>query len=250
MADVRVFKEGGYRYIAAVFQYSGGVAAEAGYEIERVRFARPLALEEGFAAARAHLEALGRPLAALCACELRSPEPFTEQGFYEFNTAYTDILGNWGIYRDRLNPVARTNVCPSFEPPRAPALYAFSYTVPARAAGTATFVVSGAGEAPEGKDNYRDHVIRPGDTSIDGMREKMRFVVAEMERRMSALGATWRDAHATQAYTVRDIGALVSGELVVRGAAAAGLNWHFCLPPVAGLEYEMDVRAVAREIVL
>ena len=30
---------GNYRFIPAVFQYSGGVAANPGFEIERVRFA-------------------------------------------------------------------------------------------------------------------------------------------------------------------------------------------------------------------
>ena len=37
-----VFAAGGYRFIPAVFQYSGGVAAEAGFRIERVRFRHPL----------------------------------------------------------------------------------------------------------------------------------------------------------------------------------------------------------------
>jgi len=32
------FSAGNYRFIPAVFQYSGGVAANPGYEIERVRF--------------------------------------------------------------------------------------------------------------------------------------------------------------------------------------------------------------------
>src|SRR5207247_10709937 len=83
MADVRVFAEGGYRYIKAVFQYSGGVAAQPGFEIERAVLPRPLPLPEGFAAIQAHLERLGRPLTAFCACELRSPAPFSEQGFKE-----------------------------------------------------------------------------------------------------------------------------------------------------------------------
>jgi len=42
MSDVLVFRQGGDRYIKAVFQYSGGVAAEPGFEIERVRLRRPL----------------------------------------------------------------------------------------------------------------------------------------------------------------------------------------------------------------
>ena len=41
-----IFEPGGYRYIKAVFQYSGGVAAQPGYEIERVRFMKPLPLRD------------------------------------------------------------------------------------------------------------------------------------------------------------------------------------------------------------
>jgi hypothetical protein len=92
--------------------------------------------------------------------------------------------------------------------------------------------------------------VRPGDTSLDGMREKMRYVVGEMERRLSALGFGWADAVSTQAYTVHDIGALVADEIVRRGAAGGGLTWHLCRPPVVGLDYEMDVRGAARETVL
>ena len=40
--SVPVFAAGNYRYIKAFFQYSAGVAAEPGYEIERARFAAPL----------------------------------------------------------------------------------------------------------------------------------------------------------------------------------------------------------------
>ena len=42
MAETAVFEAGGYRYVRGPFQYSGGVAAEPGFAIERVRFARPL----------------------------------------------------------------------------------------------------------------------------------------------------------------------------------------------------------------
>src|SRR5436309_15267266 len=44
-----VFAPGGYRYIPAVFQYSGGVAAETGFEIVRVHLHRALPLKQGFA---------------------------------------------------------------------------------------------------------------------------------------------------------------------------------------------------------
>jgi hypothetical protein len=249
MAGIGVFGAGGYRYIKAVFQYSGGVAAEAGFEIERARLARPLPVAEGFAAVEAHLKAIGRPPTAFCACELRSPAPFTEQGFVEFNRHYVQTLERWGIYRDGDNPVARTNVCPEYDKPASPSLYAFSYTVPSQRR-RGSFIVAGGGEAAEGTGEYQSRIVRLGDTSLEGLREKMRFVVAEMERRLAALGFSWADALSTQVYTVHDIGPLVAGELVKRGVAPHGLLWHYCRPPVVNLDYEMDVRGAAREIVL
>ena len=249
MSDVPVFKEGGYRYLKAVFQYSGGVAAEAGFEIERVRLRRPLPLAEGFALVEKHLAARGRPTTAFCACELRSPAPFTEQGFVDFNRHYVQTLERWGLYRDGDNPVARTNVCPEYDKPPVPSLYAFSYTVPAAGA-PGSFIVAGGGEAKEGGPDYRSRIVRLGDTSPEGLREKVRFVVAEMERRLAALGFGWKDAVSTQAYTVHDIGALVGPELARRGAIAGGLEWHFTRPPVVNLEFEMDVRGAARELVV
>jgi hypothetical protein len=49
---------------------------------------------------------------------------------------------------------------------------------------------------------------------------------------------------------VHDIGALIGPEIAARGAAAGGLTWHLARPPVQGLEFEMDVRGAAREILL
>jgi hypothetical protein len=42
----------------------------------------------------------------------------------------------------------------------------------------------------------------------------------------------------------------LADEIVRRGATRGGLTWHFCRPPVVELDYEMDVRGVARELVL
>ena len=46
-----------------------------------------------------------------------------------------------------------------------------------------------------------------------------------------------------------DIGTLVEAEIVRRGATRGGLEWHFARPPIVDLDYEMDVRGAAREIV-
>src|ERR671937_2910775 len=105
MPEVIVFKPGDYRYIKAGFQFSSGFAAASGFAIERARLARALPLAAGFSAVEAHLAALGRPSTAFAACELRSPEPFTEQGFYEFNRVYVQTLERWGIYTPGDRPV-------------------------------------------------------------------------------------------------------------------------------------------------
>jgi hypothetical protein len=250
MSDVVIFREGGYRYIKAVFQYSSGVAAEPGFEIERARLARPLPLAAGFAVVEAHLAALGRPSTAFAACELRSAAPFSEQGFHDFNRDYVQTLARWGIYKDEVNPVARTNVCPQYDPPAEPVLHAFSYTVCAPKAKRGSFIIAGCGEARDGTGSFAERTVRHGESTPEAMREKMRFVVAQMEQRLAALGFSWKDASSTQAYTARDIGALAGPEIAARGAAAGGLTWHFARPPVIGLEFEMDVRGAARELVV
>src|SRR2546423_6490239 len=240
---------GGYRYIPAVFQYSSGVAAEPDFEIVRVRFRNPVPLGDGFARVEQMIRDAGRPLTAFCACELRSPAPFTEEGFRAFNEIYAGTLRRWRVMSGDANPVARSNVCPEIDPPPEPSFHAFCFTVAAQGA-VPTFVVAGSGEAVEGKGNYRDHTVRRGETSPDAIREKAIYVLGQMERRLTLLGFTWADATATQVYTVHDLHPFLAGEIVRRGAARAGLTWHYARPPVRGLEYEMDCRAIADERVI
>ena len=86
------FASGNYRFIPGVFQYSGGAAANDGYEIQRVRFRTPVRLAEGFERIERIITEAGRPLTSFCACELRSPAPFTEQGFRAFNEIYVSYF--------------------------------------------------------------------------------------------------------------------------------------------------------------
>ena len=239
----------GYRFMPGVSQYSCGVGALPGFAIERVRFSKVVPLKRGFERIAETIKAAGRPLTSFGACELRSPAPFTEEGFKAFNEIYIKTLVEWGIMRDRVNPVARSNVCPKLDPPAEPGFHAFSFTVPAKDAAP-SFVVAGSGESVEGKANYRDHTVRLGDTSPDGMREKAKYVLGEMERRMSAFSANWSQTTAVQVYTVHDIFPFLESELGRRGALASGLTWHFNRPPVVDLEFEMDCRRVHVERVI
>ena len=243
------FQAGNYRFIPAVFQYSAGAAALPGYEIERVRFDKWLPLAEGFAAAAKYIGDAGRPLTSFCACELRSPAAFTDEGFRNFNQHYVKTLAEWGIYDGTTNPVARSNVCPEIDPPSEPSFYAFSFTRPSSAS-PRSFVIAGSGEAQEGAASYAERTVRYRDLSADGIAEKVRYVVGVMEKRMGEFGYGWNDATATQTYTVHDFHPVFADVVVRRGAARGGLTWHFARPPVIDLEYEMDCRRVLRETVI
>jgi hypothetical protein len=242
------FPDAGYAFLQGGFPYSQGVRALEGYAIERARFVRPVSLMQGFAAIEAHLARLGRPLTALCAAELRSPKPFSMSGFTEFNRGYVAVLERWGLYRESRNPVARSNVAPLIDPPAEPCFFAFCYTVPSPGA-RGDFVVAGSGEWPEGG-RFPDDIVARGDVSPAGMALKARCVLDAMQRRMAGLGVSWRNATATQVYTVHDIHAVLGKEILPRAGNGGGLTWHYCRPPIEELEYEMDVRGVGLERVL
>ncbi len=243
------FPAGNYRFIPAVFQYSSGAAADPGFEIERVRLDRLLPLAEGFAQVAKYIGAAGRPLTSFCACELRSPAAFTEDGFRTFNEHYVKTLAQWGLFDGSVNPVARSNVCPGIDPPAEPSFYAFSFTRPSQNT-SPSFVIAGGAEARGGSGSYPERIVRYRDLSPDGLKEKVRFTVGAMENRLQAFGFGWKDTTAAQAYTVHDFHPVTADELVRRGAMRSGLTCHFARPPVIDLEYEMDCRRVIRETVI
>ena len=255
MTALDTFEPGGYRFLRGGFPYSQGVIATPGFAIVRARFARPPPVARGFDAIEAHLTSVGRPLQALCAAELRSPRPFTMDGFKDFNRGYVDVLSRWGVVREGLNPVARSNVCPVFDAPAAPSFYAFSYTVPTAAtpsnapraaAAGADFVVAGSGEWPEGQP-FPEGIVARGDITPVGLAAKAAYVLRTMRARTAALRGDWAELTAAQVYTAHDIHPLLASHFAADGLTAVGLTWHVCAPPILELEFEMDVRRVATE---
>lgn len=249
MSDVLAFAEGGYSFIPGGPQYSAGVCAAPGLSIERVRFAAPVILSEAFETIARVIESAGRPLSALCGCELRSPAPFTESSFVDFSRVYLGNLERFGLLTSGVVPVARSNVCPKFDPPAEPSIHAFSYTVPSNSSAQ-SFVIAGSCEAPEGKPNYKDHIVRFGDTSPEAMIDKAQWVLGEMERRLRAFSADWTLTTAAQIYTVHDAAPIIAGLMGPRGVLRNGVTWHLNRPPVFGLEFEMDCRCVHLERVI
>ena len=247
MNVLHTFEPGGYRFLQGGFPYSQGVIAMPGFAIVRVCLARPVGVAAGFDAIAAHLGAVERPLHALCAAELRSPRPFTMDGFKDFNRGYVDALSRWGIVRDGLNPVARSNVCPVFAPPAEPSFFAFSYTVPtATIAPGADFVVAGSGEWSEDQP-FPEGIVARGDVSAAGLAAKARYVLSTMRARAVALGGDWAALSAAQVYTAHDIHPLLASHFAAEALTGIGLTWHVCAPPILELEFEMDVRRVGRE---
>ena len=62
-------------------------------------FCNLLALSAGFDRVKDHLASVQRPLHSLCGMELRSPKPFSFQGFSDFNSGYVRVLAGLGTHR-------------------------------------------------------------------------------------------------------------------------------------------------------
>ena len=89
--------EGNYRFLPGIAPYSCGAVSAPGFEIVHAVLQRPLPYRAGFDRIAGHLAAAGRPKAALCGVELRSPAPFSFPGFAAFNGEYAAILEGWGL---------------------------------------------------------------------------------------------------------------------------------------------------------
>lgn len=243
-----VHPQGNYRFLPGIAPYSCGVVAAEGFEIVRVVLPRMSPLARGFEQILHVLETHRRPRAALCAIELRSPCPFTFQGFSDFNAGYADVLRRWGVFVEGTNPVARTNVAPVIGPPREPSLHAFSFTRPSAASAPPTFVVAGGGELPEGI-LQRDAIIALGDATPAGLASKAAFVMDLMENRLHGLGVSWDQVSDTNVYTIHSIAPLLPNVLLGRMGSAArhGIHWHYTRPPIDDIEFEMDLRGVRQE---
>ena len=241
---------GGYRFLPGIPAFSSGTVATPGHEIVHVTLAAPVPWRQGFNRIDEHLKAQGRPRTALCGIELRSPAQFTFDGFARFNDGYRGMLAEWKILIGEDNPIPRTNVAPVSGGPSEPSLYAFDYTVPGTTPAP-TFIVAGAGEM---RDRARGAagIVRLGETTPDAMAEKARFVMGVMTERLGALGGDWSRVTAIDVYTAESLHAYLIEDILRPAGAAAihGIRWFPSRPPIEGLEFEMDLRGVARELVI
>lgn len=249
MTDVLHFEPGNYDFVQSPGgPFSAGVAAMKGYALRRVRFARPIPMDHGFAFINAHLDRERRPLTALAACELRSPAPMTITEFQTFNSQYLQTLHAWGCRLGDINTLARSNIAPITEVPAESAFFAFTYTVPEQGAG-GDFLISGK---PENRDGMTgpDRIFGGRDVSLRGLEAKARFVMDALRERVTALNCDWSGITAAQIYSVHDIRPLLENLFAEAGLSQIGVAVYPAWPPVQGLEFEADVRRVRMEIVV
>ena len=230
------FPAGNYRFLAAPGRpFSSGVVADDGYALVRATFDTPLPLGQGLEAARRHVEAAGRPVTAIGAFELRSPRPFTQEGFDSFNVGYVERLAGYGLTAVPDQPTARTNVAPTIPGIGEPSVYSFTYTVPGDDL-RPQFRLSGSAETR-----------RTGD-DVD----RLRSIIETLAARMAELGVAWELSTVIHLYGATPPPSGFEAEFVSAFGRAAlhGVTWFPSLPPVEGLHFELDARRVATEIVL
>jgi hypothetical protein len=210
------------------------VVADDGYDVVHARFANPIALEAGLAAAAREVANAGRTVRAIAGFELRIPAPLTQAGFDSFNREYVAQLTELGLEVDGLMPAARTNVVATVGGVSEPSVYAVSYTIPTVRTARA-FVLSGV---PEEKQ---------GDAA-----SMLESIMRQLSARLEEVGASWSDATAIQLYGVEDFQALAVDRVLKRAGRAAvhGIHWFPSLPPIAGLKFEIDARSAGVETVL
>ena len=223
--------------------FSAGVIARPGHALVRVRPRAPLGIARGFAFVASHLAARGLPHTALAGLEIRSPAAMTPADFATFNRGYAALLRDHGFLADETFPIARSNMAPLFDPPAEAVLHAFTYTAPGAGGGGADFLISGK---PELRENPPG-IVAPGDASPSGMAAKARFVIDALRATTTELGGDWRRLTGAQAYTIHPLEGAMD-VLRESGLAALGVTLVPGYPPVTGLDFEIDVRAITTEL--
>jgi hypothetical protein len=241
---------GHYRFLPGGTAFSCGVTADADYQIVRATPQRWVPWCDGIMAIRRFLDRQGLDQHALCAVELRCPEPFSFAGFDEFNRQYHDVLEGLGLLVEDDNPIARTNVSPVVNPPSEVVLHAFSWVRPSQTE-ELTYVVSGAAELPQ-QSLDSSGIVRLGETAADAMYQKAECVLKIIQQRLKRLGSGNTPPSAISAYTRHPLQKVLSDLIAPLHpeTTQVGTHWYWACPPIVDLEFEMDARCVYHESIL
>ena len=237
---------GHYRFVPAGQVFCSGVLPDEGFEVIHAIVRPQLPLADGYAFIEGYLHKLGLPIQALCGMELRVPAAMTFEAFRAFNAPYVAQLDKWELLNGNYSAVCRTNVAPALNPPHEAALHAFSY-VAAASGNSSTFLVSGTADI-----DARGKIVAAGDTSVSGMRDKLKYVIDVITTRLAEMELEWSDVTQVDLYAVADISDLWASTILpaLGSSTQAGVRLHHARPPIVGSEVELEARALGQELTL
>jgi len=226
---------GNYRFVGLEGRpFSAGAVADAGFDIAHVTFVRPIPLEEGVAAAVRHLSSKGRPVESIAGMELRIPTALSRADFEAFNQRYVAALDEVGLAVNGTIPAARTNVAPTIGTVTEPSVFGFSYTIPISRKPSA-FILSGVPEEVQGNAG-----------------EMLSNIAAILASRAADLGCDLINATNIQIYAAvaLDPASLAGVADAFGDAMIHGMRWFPSLPPIQGLNFEIDARSSGSDLTI
>jgi hypothetical protein len=239
-------KAGAYRILPGGSAFCSGVVPYDGYEVVRVLLDPWILLEQGYGYIESFLKSAGRPVQAFCGIELRVPAPLAFKDWSTFNVPYLEQLRKWQLMFGDYSAVCRSNIALAVLPPVRTSLCAFSYVAPASRKGK-TFFLSGQADI-----DGNGKAIAEGDTGPAAMHKRTRFTMDTVAQTLTKLGLSWQDTTQIGFFHVHDIPDLWGPQLLgsLGEALRRGVLLYRARPPIAGLEVELEARAVRQELVV
>jgi len=237
---------GAYRILPGGSAFCSGVVPYQGYEVVRVLLNPWIPLERGYRFIEDYLKSVGRPVQAFCGIELRVPAPLEFSDWSTFNVPYLGQLREWGLLFGEYSGVCRSNIALATYPPANTSLCAFSYIAPTSAKGRSFFLSGQADIDAAGK------AIAGDDIGPAAMRKRARYVIDTVGTTLAKLGVSWQETTQIALFHVHDIPGLWDSQLLgsVGDALRRGVLVYRARPPIAGLEVELEARAVRQELIV
>jgi enamine deaminase RidA (YjgF/YER057c/UK114 family) len=237
---------GAYKILPGGAAFCSGIIPYEGYEVVRVLLRPWIALEQGYGFIESYLKSVGRPIQAFCGIELRVPAPLAMSDWSTFNVPYLEQLRKWGLIFGDYSGVCRSNIALALHPPAATSLCAFSYTAPASAK-SKTFFLSGQADI-----DASGKAIAEGDTGPTAMQRRARYTIDTVGATLAKLGVSWQDTTQIAFFHAHEIPDLWGAQLLgsLGEALRGGVLVYRARPPIAGLEVELEARALRQELVV
>jgi len=237
---------GAYRILPGGSAFCSGVVPYQGYEVVRVVLNPWIPLEHGYRFIEEYMKRVCRPVQAFCGIELRVPVQLRFSDWSTFNVPYLEQLRKWGLLFGEYSGVCRSNIAPATYPPGNTSLCAFSYIAPTSAKGTTFFLSGQADIDPNGQ------AIAGDDIGPAAMQKRARYVIDTVGTTLAKLGVSWQETTQIALFHVHDIPDLWDSLLLdsLGDALRRGVLVYRARPPIAGLEVELEARAVRQELVV